>query len=266
MIEITNKKELKKDSREFRTIASRTLTSDFKMFDNNLKRLMNYIDNNHTIKQYIDSCISVDDNFNIEDDVNKVCGTYNYIFESLLDEKKEVSYTYQILKYIVDTNKDCRSYTMSYSSSNKYQDKLKGFCDNVLEPFVNYIDGNYERIFIEMGLDEDSSFKIINNGGQVNIVKDNGKINAIQVNNSELDKLVQNVKDNINEIEDLEIKNEIIDNVEGIQEELKKSDIKKGRIKSFIASLQSKLPNVGTAIEVCAAITELITFAQGIIK
>ena len=100
MSEVINKKELKKDSREFRTIASRTLTSDFQMFGNNLKRLMNYIDNNSTIKQYINSCISEDDNFDIEDDVNKVCCEYNYIFDSLLDEKKEVSYTYQILKNI----------------------------------------------------------------------------------------------------------------------------------------------------------------------
>ena len=266
MSEIIYKKELKKNSREFRTIASRTLTSDFQMFGNNLKRLMNYIDNNSTIKQYIDSCISEDDNFNIEYDVNKVCNNYNCIFESLLDEKKEVSYTYQILRNIVDTNKDCRFYTMAYSTSNKYQDKLKSFCDNVLEPFVNYIDGNYERIFIEMGLDEDSNFKIINNGGQVNIVKDNGTINAIQVNNSELDKLVQNIKDKIGEIDDIEIRNEIVDNIEGIQEELKEPNIKKGRIKSFIIFLQSKLPSIGSTIEVCAAITELITFAQGIIK
>lgn len=265
MIELTNKKELKKESREFRTISSRTLTSDFQMFGNNLKRLMNYIDNNFTIKQYIDFCISEDDDFNIKDDIEKVCGSYNYLFESLLDEKKEVSYTYQILKNLVETNKDCRFYTMPYSTSNKYQDKLKGFCDNVLEPFINYIDGNYERIFIEMGLDEDSNFKVINNGGQINIVKDNGTINAIQVNNSQLDKLVQNIKDNISEIKEKNIENEIIDNVEGIQEELKKVDIKKGRIKSFISSLQSILPKIGTAIQVSAAITELITFAIAII-
>ena len=45
-----------------------------------------------------------------------------------------------------------------------------------------------------------------------------------------------------------------------------KDYIKKGRIRSFIASLRSKLPNIGNAIEVTAAITELINFAQGIIK
>lgn len=266
MSNLYNKKELKKQSRDFRSIASRTITSDFQMFNDNLKRLINYIDNNEIISKYIESCIDKDEKFNAEDEVNQVCGRYGVYFNNYTDEKKEVSYIYQILKFITDTNRDCRGYIMSYSASNKYQDKLKGFCDNVVEPLINHIDGNYERIFIEMGLDEETYFNVINNGGQVNIAKDNGNINAIQVNNSELDKLVQNVKENIETIESLEEKNEIMDNVEGIQEELKKTDIKKGRIRSFIASLRSKLPNIGNAIEVTAAITELINFAQGIIK
>lgn len=266
MTELYDKKELKKQSRDFRTISSRTLTSDFQMFGDNLKRLINFIDNNEIIKKYIDSCISEDDNFKIEDDVNQVCGSYDHIFDSYIDEQQEVSYIYQILKYIVDNNKDCRAYTIAYSTSRQYQDKLKGFCDNVVEPLVNHIDSNYERIFIEMGLDEETKFKIINNGGQVNIAKDDSNINAIQINNSQLDNLVQNVKNKIDDIDDEEIKSEIIDTVEGIQEELKKPEIKKGRIKSFISSLQTKLPSIGTAIEVGAAITELITFAQQFIK
>lgn len=266
MSELYNKKELKKQSRDFRTIASRTLTSDFQMFDNNLKRLINFIDNNEVIKKYINSCVSEDDNFKIEDDVNKVCSSYDYIFNSYIDEQKEVSYIYQVLKYIVTNDIKCRAYTMAYSESRQYQDKVKGFCNNVVEPLVDHIDSNYERIFIEMGLDEDTRFEIVNNGGQVNIVKGEGMINATQINSYQLDNLVQNIKDKINEISDAETRSEIIDTVEGIQEELKKNDIKKGRIKSFISSLQTKLSSIGTVIEVGAAITELITFAQQCIK
>ena len=54
--------------------------------------------------------------------------------------------------------------------------------------------------------------------------------------------------------------------MKNIQEELKKPEIKKDRIKSFITSLQTKIHSMGTAIEVGAAITELITFAQHFIK
>lgn len=266
MSELYNKKELKKQSRDFRVVSSRTLTSDFQMFGGNLKRLINFIDNNEIIKKYIDSCISEEDNFKIADDVNQVCGSYDYIFDTYIDERQEVSYIYQILKYIVENNKDCRTYTMAYSYSKQYQDKLKGFCDNVVEPFINHIDSNYERIFIEMGFDEETKYEIINNFGQVNIAKDNSTVNAIQINNSELDNLVQNIKEKLGELDDEEIKSEIIDNVEGIQEELKKTDIKKGRIKSFIESLQNKLSSLKSATEVGIAIKELITFAQQFIK
>ena len=262
MSELYNKKELKKQSRDFRIISSRTLTSDFQMFGDNLKRLLYFIDNNVIIKKYIESCMDKNDNFKIEDDVNLVCCNSDYIFNNYIDERKEVSYIYQVLEYIVRNNKDCRTYTMAYSFSNKYQDKLKGFCDNVVEPFINHIENNYERIFIEMGYDEDTKFEITINGGQVNIAKDDATINATQVNSNEINRLVKNIKDNIREIEDEETRNEINDNIEGIQEELSKSPIKKGRIKAFVEALKNKLPSIGQTIEVSAAITELITFVQ----
>ena len=265
MSEQYNKKELKKQSRDFRSIASRTLTSDFQMFGDNLKRLITFIDSNKVIKNYIESCIDEKDNFNVENDVNQVCSCYNHLFESYIGERQEVSYIYQILKYIVENNKDCRSYTKSYSSSGQYQDKLKSFCDNVIEPFINYIDSNYERIFIEMGLDEETNYYITNNGGQVNISKDNSVINATQNNYSEIEKLINQIKNNIKSIDDSELRNEIIDNIDGLSEEIKKINPKKGIINSIISGLKTILPKIGTAVEVSAAITELITFAQSIL-
>ncbi len=261
-----NKKELKKESIEFRTIASRTLTSDFQVFNGNLKRLIIFIDNNEVIKQYINSCICQYNELKIENDVKEVCTKYDCIFEDYIEEEKEVAYIYQILKYIVDNNIDCRAYIKSYSSSGKYQDKLKSFCDNVVEPLINYINVNYERIFIEMGMDEETKFVIISNGGQLNLARDNANITAIQNNYNELDRLVSNVKQKVDNIEDEELKQEIIDNAEGIQEELKKKDIKKGRVKAFISSLQEALPKIGTLAELAVAITELITFAQSLSK
>lgn len=261
-----NKKELKKQSIEFRTIVSRTLTSDFQVFNGNLKRLINFIDSTEIIKQYIDSCIFRYNELKIEDDVQEVCTNYGYIFEDYIEEEKEVAYIYQILKYIVDNNIDCRVYIKSYSSSSQYQDKLKSFCDNVVEPLVNHIDVNYERIFIEMGMDEEARYTIINNGGQVNIARDNANITATQINYNKLRELVANIKLKVDGIKDEELKQEIIDNAEGIQEELQRKDIKKGRVKAFVSSFQETLLKIGPLVELAAAITELITFAQQCIK
>lgn len=260
-----NKKEIKKECRDFKTIASRVLTSEYDTFHNNLKRFINYIDNTENIKKYIESCISVKNDFEIEEDVKQVSNGYGqYIFESPIDETEEVSYTYQILKYIIDNNISFRGYTLGYSSSKQYNDKIKGFNDKFILPFINEIEGNYERICIEMGLDENNNYFITNNGGQVNIARDESTINATQNNYFEIDKLVNQVKNNIDSIDDGELKNEIIDNIEGLQEELKKEKPKKGIIKAITISLKNILPKINRAVEVTSAITQIISFVSNL--
>lgn len=261
MNNIITKKQIKNNSRDFRTVANRVLNSDFDAFDDNLKRLMNHINNNIIIKEYIDSCTQNDDIFDIKEEVEQVSGGYGqYIFESFIDERKELVYTYQLLTYITENNIKFRGYTYPYSSSNKYQDKVKGFNDKVVLPFVNSIDGNYERICVEMGLDETTPFNITINGGQVNIAKDDATINATQNIYSEIDELVNQVKNNIETIDNSDLRNEIIDNIEGLQEELKKNNPKKGIINSIVSSLKLILPKIKSATELFAAITQIIAF------
>lgn len=130
-------------------------------------------------------------------------------------------------------------------------------------PFINEIECNYEGICIEMGLDDNDNYFITNNGGQVNIAKDESTINAIQNNYSKIDKLVDQVKNCINSIDD-ELKNEIINNIEGLQEKIKKENPKKGVIKSITDALKNILPKIPMAIELTAAITEIVVFVSSL--
>lgn len=260
-----NKKDIKKECRNFRTIASRVLTSEYDTFDNNLKRLLKYISETENIRKYIDSCTKKEENFDVENDVKKVSSNYGkYVFKSFIEEEKEVSYTYQVLKYITDNNISFMGYTFGYSASTKYNDKIQGFNDKFILPFINEIEGNYEGICIEMGVDDNDNYFITNNGGQVNIARDESTINAIQNNYSKIDKLVDQVKNCINSIDDDELKNEIIDNIEGLQEEIKKENPKKGVIKSITGALKNILPKIPMAIELTAAITEIVLFVSSL--
>ena len=81
-------------------------------------------------------------------------------------------------------------------------------------------------------------------------------------NYSQIDKLVSQVKTNIDSIDDGELKNEIIDNVEGLQEELKKEKPKKGIINAIVKALESIIPKIPEAIELTAAITQIIAFVS----
>lgn len=259
------KKEIKQISRNFRTVANRTLNSDYDTFDNNLKRLINYIESIPIIKDYITSCIKDNDNFEIEKDVEEVSNGYGeYIFDSPINEETEVSYTYQILKCITEKNLTYRSYTIPYSSSSKYQDKVKGFNDKFVLPLINSIDGNLERICIEMGFDEESKYNIYINGGQVNIAKDNATLNATQNNGvTEFDKIIEELKKNLKNSDiDENVKNEILENAEGIQEELNRESPRKGILKSFIEGLNQSAALVPKVLEVGANITAIISFLQ----
>lgn len=264
-----NKKEIKQISRDFRTIANRTLNSDYDTFDNNLKRLINYIESIPIIYDYITSCIKDDDNFEIEKDVEEVSNGYgDYIFDSPINEEKEVSYTYQILKCITEKNLTFRTYTIPYSSSSKYQDKVKGFNDKFILPLINYIDGNLERICIEMGFDEDSKYNIYINGGQVNIAKDNARLNATQNNGiAEFDKILNELRNNIKNSEiDESLKIEILDNAEGIKEEVSRDNPRKGILKSFSEGLNQSIKLIPNVMEVSANIATIISFLQPFIN
>lgn len=260
-----NKKDLKNISRKFRTISSRILNCNFEEFDNNLKRLIAFIDNEEVIRNYIDNCIDNGKKFDIEQDVKEVSSNYGQaIFDSYLEEKDEVSYIYQILKYITNHNIKCRVYTMGYAHSNKYQDMVEGFGERVLLPFINYIDGYFERIFTEMGFDENNNYNITVNGGQVNISKDNSILNAVQNSSNEsVSKLIEELKKILdsNNIEQ-DIKQEIVDNAEGIQEELMRDVPRKGRLKAFADGLGKSAKLVPEIVGLGANIATIISFLQ----
>lgn len=264
-----NKKEIKQISRNFRTIANRTLNSDFDTFDNNLKRFINYIESIPIIMDYITSCIKNGGTYSIEKDVEEVSTGYGrYIFESPLDEESEVSYTYQVLKCITEKDLTFRTYTIPYSSSNKYQDKVKGFNDKFILPLINSIDGNLERICIEMGFDEDSKYNIYINGGQVNIAKDNATLTAIQNNETQdFNKIYDELKKNMEKSDiDNNFKNEILDTVEGIREELSHNNPRIGILKSFSEGLMKYIPLLPSTLEIAANITSIISFVQSFIS
>lgn len=260
-----NKKDIKNMSSDFRVVANRLLNSEYDTMDNNLKRFVHYIKTTPLINNYLQPLKEKYSSFDIEKDISQV--QYNGGLTEFIDSEEEVSYSYQVLLYIVENNVSYRRYVMGYSTSNNFSDMVKSFNNKFILPFVNNIDRYFERICVEMGMDETTNYYINNNDNvQLNIAKDNATITAIQNNYSEIDKLVEKIKDKVNVIDNSEIQEEIIDNIEGIQEEVKKGTVKKGRIKSFVTSLQGIIPKIGFAVEVSAAITELITFAQQFIK
>lgn len=262
-----NKKDLRKISLAFRTIANRTINANYQEIDSILKMFIDYIDNNHLISNYINSII-VDD-FDVKKEVTEVVSSYGRaIFSTGSRVEEEIVYTYRILKYMVNNRISVISCGQSYSLSNQYQDMVKAFGERVILPFVNHIETYLTNIAIDMGFDEETKYMISIQGGQVNIAKDQATINANQYNGistDELDTIVQKIKVLLNNGIPTEEREIINDNVDVIQEELKKECPKKGFIKTAIQGLQNIYPKIATAAELTAAVTSIIQFAMTIL-
>lgn len=109
--------------------------------------------------------------------------------------------------------------------------------ENYLELMPNDIVKEYQAMKErrKSGMGSNMTFNIT--GGQINIAKDNGNVNAIQNNgigNNELDAIIGEIKNNLSELkkEDAE---EIMDIVDMAREELAKPQPKVSRLRNCIA-------------------------------
>lgn len=117
---------------EFRTIANRLITCNHQTGMALLKKFMAYIDENEIISEYIKQYVNPDDFEPVES------GT---CFSSMGDTKQEeISYTYQYLKYAVE-NYHSFYHDMAFRYAREANDAVKEFCNRIVLPFVNYIEG-----------------------------------------------------------------------------------------------------------------------------
>lgn len=269
MINIT-KKELKKASIGFRTLANRLIGCHYYECGSIVKRFIDFVDNCPIIFDYIQDCInSAALECDIATEVQTVAHSYGRaIFDFPSNTKEEVAFTYQLLKYFSQDDKLYLSCAGSYSSSSKYQDHIKEFHDRIVYPFVQDIETFLNEISIDMGYDEDVKFVITVNGGQVNIAKDNSTINAIQNNGidiNQLDCLLQAIINSYPQEKSPEDKEAIEESVDVIKEELQNENPKKSLIKTALSSLEHIIPTVKETAEFSAAVVALIQFVQPLI-
>lgn len=159
-IEIT-KKDLKKLSLKFRIIASRLLKTRFEEGMSNLKRFMNFIEKNLIIYDFIQKQQStIFDIESIFGGYQHNIGGYPLPTES---EEDEIAFTYQLLKYgLKNYHDDYHGYVWlaKYYQSKSLQERVDLFNQNVVQPFVYYIEHHLTQLQIDMGEDEQAKIHI----------------------------------------------------------------------------------------------------------
>lgn len=262
MMEQIKRNELKKISREFRTLASRVLNAHFKEINVRIKMLIDYIDGTPLLKNYIDSLHQESD---MEEALNAVVGSYGRLALDTGDTpQKEVNSVYQALSYIAK-HQDFPTSRLGqfYATSTKYQDMVEEFGSRVVNPFVDEIDDFLVEVSTDMGLDETKSFHVTVNGGsvQVNVANDQSQLHAEQLSEANMDEVNKLLKIVATSVSDSalsdDLKKVVSDQIRTLQQDTAKPADNKGRIKTALNTISGILKTVPTTITAIEAIAKL---------
>lgn len=253
-----NRKDLKKIIYDFNSISNRLMQADFEDYNGILKKFISFIQNTPIIFEYIVDCGDCEQN--LDEEFEEIRKSYGRCIFSLGDnDEEEVRNVFAILKYIVENKIQIHyAIALGYSSSNKYQDKVKGFNDRVLMVLIRHIESYLTKIGIDMGVDERAIYSITVQKGQVIIASDNATVNANSTNYIDYSKcadLILAVRE-----ASTELKQDDIDTLESslsiIEDEIGKENPRKGFLNTAIAGIKT----IKGSAEFAAAVTALVQY------
>lgn len=255
-----NRTDLKKIIYDFNSISNRLLQADFNDYLDVLTKFISFLVNTPIIYDYIVDCGSYDGD--LEAEVNEVRSSYGRLIFSVGDtEQEEVRNVFAVLQCIVEKRLLVHlGVAEGYSTSNLYQDKVKGFNERFVMILIRHIEGYLTKVGIDMGLDDKKVFNVSVHSGQAIIAMDNATVtatNTVGLDPDRLAELIAAVRDASTDLseEDAEAVEECLDVVatEAASDKPKKSILK--------AALTTLKGIVGAA-EFSAAVITLIQFVQ----
>lgn len=256
-----NRKELRIIQYDFNSYSNRLLQADYDDYADVLRKFVNYIDNIPIISDYIHDCGSCD--WDLENEIKEVQGSYGRLIFSLgKTENEEIRNVYAVLKYLAENNSSVyRGVAMGYSSSSKWQDKIKGFNDRFVMVLIRHVERYLTKIGIDMGIDEKIIYNVTVQNGQAIIANDNSSVTStinIGATTNTIEQLISAVRTRLDTLTSEEDKETASESLEVIEAEVAAEKPKKSMIKTAIASLQA----VKGTVEFASAVAALIQFVK----
>ena len=256
-----NRKELRIIQYDFNSYSNRLLQADYDDYVDVLRKFVNYIDNIPIISDYIHDCGSCD--WDLENEIKEVQGSYGRLIFSLgKTESEEIRNVYAVLKNLAENNSSVyRGVAMGYSSSSKWQDKIKGFNDRFVMVLIRHVERYLTKIGIDMGIDEKIIYNVTVQNGQAIIANDNSSVTStinIGATTNTIEQLISAVRTRLDTLTSEEDKETASESLEVIEAEVAAEKPKKSMIKTAIASLQA----VKGTVEFASAVAALIQFVK----
>ena len=249
-----NRKELRKIQYDFNSCSNRLLQANYEDYADVLGKFVNYIDSTPIISDYIHDCGSCD--WNLENEVKEVQGSYGRLIFSLGEtDSEEIRNVYAVLRYLVENNSSVyRGVAMGYSSSSKWQDKIKGFNERFVMVLIRHVESYLTKVGIEKNI-----YNVTVQNGQAIIANDNSSVMAttnIGATANDIEQLIDAVRTKMDTLTSDEDKEAASESLEVIEAEVISEKPKKSMIKTAIASLQA----IKGTVEFGSAVAALIQF------
>ena len=254
-----NRKELRKIQYDFNSCSNRLLQANYEDYADVLGKFVNYIDSTPIISDYIHDCGSCD--WNLESEVKEVQGSYGRLIFSLGEtDSEEIRNVYAVLRYLVENNSSVYlGVAMGYTSSSKWQDKIKGFNERFVMVLIRHVESYLTKVGIDMGIDEKNIYNVTVQNGQAIIANDNSSVMAttnIGATANDIEQLIDAVRTKMDTLTSDEDKEAASESLEVIEAEVISEKPKKSMIKTAIASLQA----IKGTVEFGSAVAALIQF------
>ncbi|WP_288554432.1 conjugal transfer protein [uncultured Levyella sp.] len=253
------KTELRKISREFRRLASEVINAHFREQKQFLIEFMDFINRTPLLKEYIDSVKKPLND--IAQNVKAVSESYGHQALNLgTNTLDRINIIYQAFECIIQ-EPSIEPYQLGwfYAASKHYQDMAQAFGDRLVYPFVSGIDSYIADISTDIGLDNESTFNITINGGQVNIANNSSIINARQEGASfdEVRALIQEIKQDVGQLPENQDRADMLATIDVIDGQILEKQPNKSILKTMLEKLVTLSNGVSASVTIIEGIKKI---------
>ena len=266
--------DYRKASLKFRRLSSKMLITTYEEGNLHLIRLKRFMDSDKIIKKIISEKISnIKFDYKSNDFISLEDGYWAQI-NPPIDEDTHMKAIYDYLTDMTKEEVDLRGIASKFHhESNKYTDKVRNYIEIVFKPLADYIVGvlSEEMMYLENKNDKCAGIVVnqtignnygANNFAQGNITSNN-TVNVGTDEKENIKSLIVEISRMLKDINiDTDIKEDVIDELEVIQEQIESETPKPRRIKKAcegISTFITKLPsNIEKSTLLVNSITKLL--------
>ena len=253
-------KQLKLLSLDFRRKSSQLLNSDQHDADVNLCRFVDFIENTPMLHNIVHDVVDVTE-FDFKECFLIDGGSWIGI-QVPIDEKKHIKAMYDYANYIANSETESIVYQAQRypCSSSKWSEIIQNYLNDAIKPLIDFINDSISKEIILMQ-QEENAVSMTQNIGTVNgnvVQQQHGNVNITNqtgISSEDLNGLIEKIMASLPEIKDVDTEEveSVKDDLESLQEQIQSPEPKKNRMQKALNGVQKFFSDFGMKVAVTVA-------------